>query len=42
MVILQQCLEKMKLFYDDQLTPVARKLIQNWPEKIKAYRKGLL
>ena len=23
----------------EQLTPVARKLIQNWPEKIKAYEK---
>jgi methylmalonyl-CoA mutase len=32
-------LEKMKIFYEDQLTPVARKLIKNWPEKIKAYEK---
>lgn len=24
-------------FYTDQLTPVSRKLIQKWPEKIKAY-----
>jgi len=30
-------LEKMKLFYEDQLTPVARKLISNWQSKIKAY-----
>ncbi len=26
-------------FYTDQLTPVSRKLIQNWDEKIKAYQK---
>src|SRR5262249_13568017 len=26
-------------FYTDQLTPVSRKLIQNWPEKIKAYQQ---
>jgi methylmalonyl-CoA mutase len=26
-------------FYSDQLTPVARKLIHNWPEKIKAYNE---
>ncbi len=32
-------LEKMKLFYEEQLTPVARKLISNWPSKIKAYEK---
>jgi len=32
-------LEKMKLFYEDQLTPVARKLITNWQAKIKAYEK---
>jgi methylmalonyl-CoA mutase len=32
-------LEKMKLFYEEQLTPVARKLITNWPSKIKAYEK---
>ena len=30
-------LEKMKLFYEEQLTPVAKKLITNWPSKIKAY-----
>jgi methylmalonyl-CoA mutase len=24
-------------FYNDQLTPVSRKLIQKWPDKIKAY-----
>ena len=32
-------LEKMKLFYEEQLTPVARKLISNWPSKIKAYEE---
>jgi len=32
-------LEKMKLFYEEQLTPVAKKLITNWQEKIKAYEK---
>ena len=32
-------LEKMKLFYEEQLTPVARKLITNWSSKIKAYEK---
>jgi methylmalonyl-CoA mutase len=26
-------------FYTDQLTPVSRKLINNWQEKIKAYQK---
>ena len=26
-------------FYTDQLTPVSRKLIQKWPEKIKAYQE---
>jgi len=32
-------LEKQIAFYTDQLTPVARKLITNWPEKLKAYEK---
>ncbi|MBS4064205.1 MAG: methylmalonyl-CoA mutase family protein [Chitinophagaceae bacterium] len=32
-------LEKQITFFTDQLTPVARKLINNWPEKIKAYQK---
>jgi methylmalonyl-CoA mutase len=27
-------------FYTEQLTPVSRKLIQNWPEKQKAYEAG--
>jgi len=30
-------IEKQISFYSDQLTPVSRKLIQNWPEKLKAY-----
>src|SRR5688572_7228442 len=30
-------IEKQINFYSDQLTPVSRKLIQNWPEKLKAY-----
>lgn len=32
-------LKKQITFFTDQLTPVARKLINNWPEKIKAYQK---
>ncbi|MBS1576815.1 MAG: DUF559 domain-containing protein, partial [Bacteroidetes bacterium] len=32
-------LEKMKLFYEEQLNPVSKKLIRNWPEKIKAYQQ---
>ncbi|HEY2720720.1 MAG TPA: methylmalonyl-CoA mutase family protein, partial [Chitinophagaceae bacterium] len=31
--------EEQIKFYTDQLTPVSRKLIQNWPEKLKAYEK---
>ena len=30
-------LEKMKKHYEDQLTPASRKLLQKWPEKLKAY-----
>jgi methylmalonyl-CoA mutase len=30
-------LEAQIKFYADQLTPVSRKLIQKWPEKLKAY-----
>jgi len=36
---LEQTLEEQIKFYSDQLTPVSRKLIQNWPEKIKAYQQ---
>ncbi len=35
----QAILDKMKLFYENQLTPVSRKLIRNWNEKIKEYQK---
>jgi len=34
----EQLLQQQIDFYTDQLTPVARKLISNWPEKIKAYQ----
>ena len=36
---LVKALEEQIKFYTDQLTPVSRKLIQNWPEKIKAYQQ---
>ncbi|HEV8503755.1 MAG TPA: methylmalonyl-CoA mutase family protein, partial [Chitinophagaceae bacterium] len=36
---LLKALEEQIKFYTDQLTPVSRKLIQNWPEKIKAYKQ---
>ena len=32
-------IQKQIDFYTDQLTPVSRKLITNWPEKIKEYQK---
>ena len=32
-------IEKQIAFYTDQLTPVSRKLISNWEEKIKEYNK---
>ncbi|MES1217373.1 MAG: methylmalonyl-CoA mutase family protein [Bacteroidota bacterium] len=32
-------LEKMKLYYEEQLNPVSKKLIHHWPEKIKAYQQ---
>src|SRR5258706_9664773 len=32
-------LEKIKKFYEEQLTPVSRKLIQHWSEKVKEYNK---
>lgn len=32
-------IQKQIDFYTDQLTPVSRKLINNWPEKIKEYSK---
>ncbi len=33
-------IEEQISFYNDQLTPVSRKLINNWSEKIKEYQKG--
>jgi methylmalonyl-CoA mutase len=36
---LGEALEEQIKFFSDQLTPVSRKLIQNWPEKIKAYQQ---
>jgi isobutyryl-CoA mutase len=35
----KELLEKQILFFTDQLTPVSRKLITNWHEKVKAYEK---
>jgi methylmalonyl-CoA mutase len=32
-------LSKLKKFLEDQLTPVSRKLIQKWPEKMAAYQQ---
>jgi methylmalonyl-CoA mutase len=32
-------IEEQIKFYNDQLTPVSRKLIQKWPEKLKAYQQ---
>ncbi len=34
---LEGALKQQINFYTEQLTPVSRKLIQNWPEKLKAY-----
>ena len=34
-----EAIEKQINFFTEQLTPVARKLVTNWPEKIKAYAK---
>ncbi len=36
---LEEALEEQIKFYNDQLTPVSRKLIQKWPEKLKAYEQ---
>jgi methylmalonyl-CoA mutase len=38
-VSLLRLIEEQIKFYSDQLTPVSRKLIQKWPEKIKAYEQ---
>ena len=37
--LVQQALQKQIDYFTDQLTPVSRKLIQNWPQKIKAYQQ---
>ena len=34
---LKQTLEKQIAFFTEQLTPISRKLLQNWPDKLKAY-----
>ncbi len=34
-----EALQKQVQFFQDQLTPVSRKLINNWPEKVKEYQK---
>ena len=36
---LRDTIEKQIVLFSEQLTPVARKLVSNWPEKIKAYAK---
>jgi methylmalonyl-CoA mutase len=36
---LEEVFEKQIAFYNEQLTPVSRKLITNWQEKIKEYGK---
>jgi methylmalonyl-CoA mutase len=36
---LEGAIEEQIKFYNDQLTPVSRKLIQKWPEKLKAYQQ---
>jgi methylmalonyl-CoA mutase len=38
-IALVESIQQQINFYTDQLTPVAKKLITNWPEKIKAYRQ---
>jgi methylmalonyl-CoA mutase len=36
---LQSFLQQRISYYEAQLTPVSRKLIKNWPEKIKSYQQ---
>jgi len=36
---LGEAIQQQISFYQDQLTPVSRKLISNWPEKVKEYQK---
>ncbi|TMI84103.1 MAG: methylmalonyl-CoA mutase [Bacteroidetes bacterium] len=35
----EEAVQEQIKFYSDQLTPVSRKLIHNWPEKIRAYQQ---
>ncbi len=35
---LGEAIQQQITFYTDQLTPVSRKLITNWPEKVKQYK----
>ncbi len=37
--VLGETIQQQISFYQDQLTPVSRKLISNWPEKVKEYQK---
>ncbi len=36
---IEKSLEDRILFFEEQLTPISRKLIKHWPEKIKAYQQ---
>jgi len=36
---LKESLQKQITFFTEQLTPVSRKLLTNWPEKVKEYEK---
>src|SRR5262249_44210518 len=36
---LEEALQQQINFYTDQLTPVSKKLVQHWPEKVKEYQK---
>jgi isobutyryl-CoA mutase len=36
---LQEFIQKQIDFYNERLTPVSRKLVSNWPEKVKEYQK---
>jgi isobutyryl-CoA mutase len=35
----REALEKQILFFTEQLTPVSRKLVTHWPQKVKEYQK---
>lgn len=36
---LRESLQKQIAFYNEQLTPISRKLLTHWPEKVKEYEK---